>query len=144
MKKRIAIEASAIDSMKRHAHKTFPEECCGFMFGADSSERLITQTREANNIKTENRERRFEVDPLDYLNAEKYADASELDLIGIYHSHPNHPAIPSEHDRKQAVGYFSYVIVSVNKDEVVDIKSWQLDDSEKFIEEEIETKPVLN
>lgn len=144
MKKRIAIEASAIDSMKRHALETFPEECCGFMFGADSSERLITQTREANNIKTENRERRFEVDPLDYLNAEKYADASELDLIGIYHSHPNHPAIPSEHDRKQAVGYFSYVIVSVNKDEVVDIKSWQLDDSEKFIEEEIETKPVLN
>jgi len=144
MKKRIAIEASAIDSMKRHALETFPEECCGFMFGSDNSERLITQTKEANNIKKENRERRFEVDPLDYLNAEKYADASGLDLIGIYHSHPNHPAIPSEHDREQAVGYFSYVIVSVNKDEVVDIKSWQLDDSEKFIEEEIETKPVLN
>jgi len=144
MKQRIAIKESAIDSIKRHALEAFPEECCGFMFGSDDLERVITQTKAANNIVNGNRERRFEVDPLDYMNAEKYADASELDLIGIYHSHPNHPAIPSEHDRKLAVRYFSYVIVSLNRNEVVDMRSWLLDDSEKFIEEEFKTKPVLN
>jgi len=67
-------------------------------------------------------------------------DESELKLLGVYHSHPNHPAIPSEHDRVAAQPYFSYVIISVNETGIAEIRSWQMNDNLQFEEEKTENK----
>jgi proteasome lid subunit RPN8/RPN11 len=90
-----------------------------------------------NNSKEGDKRRRFEISLKDYLNAERFADEQQLQLLGVYHSHPNHPAIPSEHDRVAAQPYFSYIIISVKENEIADIRSWQLNDNFQFEEEKI-------
>jgi len=97
---------------------------------------MIEEARRVNNSKEGDHRRRFEVSALDYMWAERYADESGKSLLGVYHSHPDHPARPSEHDLKQAVPYFSYIILSVQKGKVADITSWQLNKVNKEFEEE--------
>ena len=77
------------------------------------------------------------MNPGDYMKAERYADEKGFKLLGIYHSHPNHPAKPSVHDLNQAFPFFSYIIVSVNDGKHDDITSWQLDNNGEFQEEKI-------
>jgi proteasome lid subunit RPN8/RPN11 len=122
--------------IKKHGEATYPHECCGFLFGKQSdSGRVLELALEVENSQVENRERRFLVSPEDYLRAEQHAEKSGLDLLGIYHSHPDHPAIPSEHDRKQAMPFFSYVIVSVKKGKADELRSWVLNPDFQFEEE---------
>lgn len=123
--------------MYEHAIRTYPDECCGFIFGSDADMRNVKNTMEVQNNKKGNKKRRFEISPLDYLEAENYAEKNYLDLLGIYHSHPNHPAIPSEHDRVQAVDFFSYIIISVFKKKIADMKSWRLNSKNLFESENI-------
>ncbi len=114
----------------------FPDECCGFLFGEEEEEeRIITAMQVVTNAKEGDKTRRFEIAPKDYLEAERFAALHDLTLLGIYHSHPNHPAIPSEHDRVAAQPYFSYVIVSVVNDQLADTRSWRLNDEQQFEEE---------
>ncbi len=125
--------------MKRHALETYPMECCGFVFGKDQQEqRDITEVKSVTNSKQGDQRRRFEIDPRDYLSAERYALENDLTLVGIYHSHPDHPAIPSEHDLKQAVPFFSYLILATEKNGVSKVTSWQLNHGNEFEEENIE------
>ena len=119
------------------SEQTHPHECCGFLYGTDVDNRIITEAIPVVNTRTENRERRFEISPLEYMKAEAYADDNDLTLLGVYHSHPEHPAIASVHDLKQAMPYFSYVITSVKSAKVVDVKSWKLNDAGQFIEEKV-------
>ena len=135
--KKLKIYPLVIETIENHALETYPEECCGFLYGTEGDVREISHAGKATNIKSENKRKRFEIDPLEYLQAEKYAMANNLELLGIYHSHPDHPAVPSEHDLKQAAGYFSYIIVSVRKNKINNIRSWQLNDQHEFEEEEI-------
>lgn len=142
------MEVTVLDTVKMiiedDGQKTHPHECCGFMYGTeDNGRRVITHAEPVNNTKEENRERRFEISPLDYMKAEEYADNNGLILLGVYHSHPEHPAIPSEHDLKVAMPYFSYVIVSVKKAKAVDFRSWRLSNG-KFEEEKVIFKEELN
>ena len=136
----LVIEESPLNEMYRDALQSFPDECCGFLFGKETAElRRITNILVVNNSKEGDKRRRFEIAPKDYMNAERFAEKNNLQFLGIYHSHPKHPAIPSEHDRVAAQPYFSYVIISV--DEVInDIRSWQLNDDLKFEEETIENQ----
>jgi proteasome lid subunit RPN8/RPN11 len=119
------------------AIETYPDECCGFLYGNEDSNgrRFITQARVVKNVKDGDKRRRFEISPQDYLEAEKYAEEQQLELLGVYHSHPNHPAIPSEHDRAAAQPFFSYLIISVNNKEPGPIRSWRLNDDWQFEEE---------
>ena len=116
---------------------TYPDECCGFLYGNEDSNgrRTITQARVVKNIKDGDKRRRFEISPQDYIEAEKYAEEQQLELLGVYHSHPDHPAIPSEHDRAAAQPFFSYLIISVNNKEPGAIRSWRLNDDGRFEEE---------
>lgn len=126
--------------MEEDALSTYPYECCGFFYGREEEgNRVITKAVPVDNSKEENRERRFEISAKDYMKAEEYADENNLLLLGVYHSHPDHPAIPSEHDLRQAVPYFSYMILSIKKGKLANILSWRLDDA-RFIEEELEIK----
>jgi proteasome lid subunit RPN8/RPN11 len=136
----IFIEESPLNEMYRDALQSFPDECCGFLFGKETAElRRITNILVVNNSKEGDKRRRFEIAPKDYMNAERFAEKNNLQFLGIYHSHPKHPAIPSEHDRVAAQPYFSYVIISVD-DVISDIRSWQLNDDLKFEEETIENQ----
>ena len=134
----ITIEQEAEKVMNDDALNAFPDECCGFMFGHvdEAGNRVVTQALPINNSAVENRKRRFEIAPRDYMKGERYAAENDLQLLGIYHSHPNHPAVPSEHDRVAAQPFFSYVIISTESDGVKNTRSWILNDNSQFDEEE--------
>ncbi len=135
----VKITAEVRDVINQQALECFPNECCGFLFGEEKSGRVLTLATAVINSKEGDQRRRFEISPLDYLGAEQYALSNDTQLLGIYHSHPNHPAIASEHDLAVAMPYFSYLIVSVYSDEIRDLKSWRLlDEERKFQEEKIE------
>lgn len=133
----IIVESGPLEDMKTHALITFPDECCGFLYGAEQMDgsRMISKILKVNNSKTGDKKRRFEISGKDYMLAEKFALENNVLLLGIYHSHPNHPAIPSEHDRVAALPYFSYVILSARPGAIDHIRSWQLNDESQFEEE---------
>lgn len=114
------------------------EECCGFLFGTETCEdRTLTRLLIAKNVAKVNRNCNFEISPQEYLEAEDFAVRNNLLLLCIYHSHPNHPAIPSTFDTLAAQPYFSYIILSVNNKKFSGIKSWRLDDNLHFKEEKL-------
>jgi proteasome lid subunit RPN8/RPN11 len=139
----IRFERAAEQVMFDDAKNAFPDECCGFMYGVQEGDnRIITIALPINNAATENRKRRFVISPKDYLKGEQYAIENNLELLGIYHSHPNHPAIPSEHDRVAAQPFFSYVIISVTEDGVKNVRSWLLNEDSQFDEEQLSTENI--
>ena len=107
----------------------------------DGSVRSVTTSTEVTNSKEGDQRRRFAISDMDYLRAERHAAKEGLTLLGVYHSHPLHPAIPSEHDLAVALPYFSYIIVSVQPEGSAHVRSWQLDDSRQFDEEHIVALP---
>lgn len=124
--------------MLQDALQAFPDECCGFLFGYENGdERILTDIQVVVNAKEGDKRRRFEITPRDYLKAEQYAFDHDLNLLGVYHSHPNHPAVPSEHDRVAAQPFFSYIIVSVYDNAIKDVRSWRLNDDRQFEEENV-------
>lgn len=135
----ITIETKAAEEMFRDGINSFPDECCGFFYGTEDSngDRKVSEVLLVNNSKDGDKRRRFEISSKDYLKAEQYAFEKDLLLLGVYHSHPNHPAIPSEHDRVAAQPYFSYIILSVFPGEVRETRSWRLNDEFQFEEEKV-------
>ena len=141
----LLIENTEKQEMIDHAENTFPDECCGFLFGAEENgSRKITCIKPAENVKAGDKMRRFEISPLDYLKAERYAEENKLALLGIYHSHPDHPAIPSEYDREAAQPYFSYIILSVLNRKFNALRSWKLNDEFQFDEENVNFGQALS
>lgn len=136
--KTLNIDQQALEVMQKHAEATYPNECVGFFYGKeDDTTRYIELAVEVPNSKEGDQRRRFEVHPRDYMKAERYALENDTTLLGVYHSHPEHPAIPSEHDLKVAQPFFSYVIVSVKSGKSVKTRSWQLNEQNTFVEEVI-------
>lgn len=135
----IIIEPKIQQLLTEDALGTFPDECCGFLFGREETDgtRLIIDILTVDNSKEGDKRRRFEISPLDYMTAEQHALDHDWTLLGIYHSHPKHPAIPSEHDRIAAQPFFSYVIISVMSNDDVTFRSWLLNDEQQFEEEKI-------
>ena len=146
----IALSDSQILSMRTHAESTYPEECCGLLLGRVTAgvktlvEVLPTDnawSAEAEENWPEQKEltekRRYAIRPEDMLRAMKYGRDRNLDIIGIYHSHTDCPAVPSECDRTLAWAQYSYIIVSVRQGCSEDIRSWSLDGEGNFQAEEI-------
>ena len=142
----LQFEQSVHQRMLQDGIRSFPDECCGFLLGSEDEQgnRTITHLIVVDNAKEGDKRRRFVISPGDYLKAELFAEEKELILLGIYHSHPNHPAIPSEHDRLAAQPYFSYVIISVMNGEPAAIRSWRLNEQEHFDEETISENQFVN
>lgn len=138
--KQLTVSKQSLDIMRSHSMEEYPNECCGFLFGIDDNVRCILEAKPMVNSVTENQRRRFEISPRDYLAAEQYAAENTLTLIGVYHSHPDHPPIPSIHDFRQAVPFFSYIILSVVNEQVDSIRSWQINSDGFFQEETIINK----
>ena len=116
--------------IEQDAVRAYPDECCGILIGRDEADqRIVDEIRAAANVAGEGQQaRRFSVDPRQIMLAEKDALATGRAVLGFYHSHPDHPARPSDFDREQAWPYYSYVIISIIGGEPVDMTSWVLDD----------------
>ena len=136
---------TVLEAITQHARQDYPNECCGFLLGTEGELRSFTDYIIVDNSKEGDQRKRFEISGKDYMKAEREAALRGLDLLGIYHSHPDHPAIPSRHDHKQAVPFFSYVILSVRKGQLSKYTSWQLNDAGDFEREHItNTQPYQN
>src|SRR4051812_23099502 len=98
---RTRVLPACMKEMSAHAERAFPEECCGAMLGRDRDDgvREVVEVLPLDNTKDENRKRRYLIEPIEQLRAEKTARAKGLDVVGIYHSHPNHPSKASDFDR---------------------------------------------
>lgn len=135
------IDKRILQRIETHLESAYPNEACGFLLGTQSQrKRNITHLIEVENQSNENQRRRFVIDPLDYLKAERLATKEGLSLLGIYHSHPDHPAIPSVHDLEFAQPFFSYFIHRIAEGKMTDSRSYRLLDG-KFIEEKFNIQP---
>ena len=131
----LALTPAVNDAIRRHGAEIYPHECCGALIGRDG---LVTEAFALPNTTEEGPRRRFLVRPSDYREAERRASASGAELLGFYHSHPDHPARPSQYDLDHAWPFFSYVIVSVREGAPGDMTSWRLrDDRSAFDEEQL-------
>jgi proteasome lid subunit RPN8/RPN11 len=121
--------------IRRHGAETYPNECCGALYGSNG---VVTATFALPNTTEEGPRRRFLVRPQDYREAERRATELGADLLGFYHSHPDHPARPSQYDLDHAWPFFSYIIVSVAGGVPQDMTSWRLrDDRSTFDPEDL-------
>ncbi|MDR1577109.1 MAG: M67 family metallopeptidase [Deltaproteobacteria bacterium] len=135
----IKIELDARQSIVMDAQKAWPEEGCGLLLGRQEQERrTIAKLLSLTNAREDQaRRNRFLITPEDFIQAELAALKLGLDILGIYHSHPDQPAIPSEFDRQWALPFYSYVIVSIVGGQFAAIASWRLaDDRSAFWAEE--------
>lgn len=124
--------AEAEAEIRRHAAETYPNECCGALIAADGA---IVEAYRLPNTTAEGARRRFLVAPDDYRLAEQRARERRGQLAGFYHSHPDHPAVPSQTDLAQAWPNLTYVIVAVSGGAPGDLKSWRLLEDRSGFEE---------
>ena len=154
----LKLSADHIQAMNAHAERTYPDECCGLMLGnvqesdtgfaqmnqrAESSVRVVTTLYPVENSwdqqvatdlqdESPSKTRRYAIAPAVMLKAMRDARSRNLAIIGIYHSHPDCPAVPSECDRRLAWQHYSYSIISVQQGKATEFYSWSLDVDYQF------------
>lgn len=135
----LTIKKELIERINKHIEAAYPGEGAGFLLGANGD---VNEVLPLDNAREEEaRHNRFLLTPEDYLKAEMKAMELGVDLIGVFHSHPDCPNVPSEYDREWAQPFFSYVISRVDQGKTVSHRSWKLlEDRTKYEEEEIEIK----
>ncbi|HEX9098599.1 MAG TPA: M67 family metallopeptidase [Candidatus Dormibacteraeota bacterium] len=117
------IRRSAMDAIEAHGAEGYPDEICGVMLGT-LADLAVTEVRRARNIIVERSRDRYEIDPRDHIRIQREADATGLDIVGYYHSHPDHPAQASRFDTERAWSGYVYVIVSIVKGKPVDANAF--------------------
>jgi len=139
---RLRIPAPLLTQIKSHAEAAYPEEGAGFLLGTHEVEKVVRHLLPLPNSRSEpSRRTRYLIGPREYLRAESIADGMSLSILGVFHSHPDHPDQPSEFDREWAQPLFSYVITSVQAGRAVRSSSWLLaEDRAFFLEEPISTE----
>ena len=132
----LVVPNQLIERINEHVEKAYPGEGAGFLLGLNGDVRDVLPLDNAR--EEEARHNRFLLTPKDYLKAEMKAMELGVDLIGVFHSHPDCPNVPSEYDREWAQPFFSYIITRVDEGKVVSHRSWRLvEDRSKYDEEEI-------
>ncbi|MBI2566035.1 MAG: M67 family metallopeptidase [Candidatus Schekmanbacteria bacterium] len=138
----LTVPHEMLAAMIAHAEETYPHECCG-LFAGDRQARRVDTVHRAANLNQERARDRYELDPQDFLAFDRALRGTGREILGVYHSHPDHPAIASETDRSRAWPDYSYIIVSVQGGRVADVKSWVYDlDSERFFAENFTLEPA--
>jgi proteasome lid subunit RPN8/RPN11 len=137
---RLMILPRHLQTITRHGEGSYPEECCGFLIGrSDGGTTVVERVLSVGNERQESRHNRYLISPETVLAANKEARSLGFDVVGYYHSHPDHPARPSEFDRDHAWPGLSYLIISVQGGKLADTRSWRLsDDRERFEEEAVD------
>lgn len=151
----VVLPLDCLQAIFKQAESTYPQECCGLLLGnVKGDTKTVVEVRPTENAWDEETMKAFQaiepgaklgeskrgnyaIAPTDLLSAQKEARDRHLTIIGIYHSHPDCAAIPSEFDRQVAWCEYSYIIVSVCTGKATDVTSWHLDDNREFQREEI-------
>jgi proteasome lid subunit RPN8/RPN11 len=139
----LLISKEILSAIHRHGEEAYPEEGAGLMLGSTdgAAKRVEKILPLANTREDEARHNRYLLNPQDYLRGEMEAARLGLDVLGVFHSHPDHPNRPSEFDREWAMPWFSYLITSVQQGKAVESRSWLLaEDRSAFSEESIDIK----
>ncbi|HKE07695.1 MAG TPA: M67 family metallopeptidase [Candidatus Acidoferrum sp.] len=142
----LSISSGLAERIRKHGAETYPHECCGALLGRDaglgSDQKRVREVLDCLplvNRRDDSPNNRFSIAPMDVIEADRVAQARGIELIGWYHSHPDHPARPSEYDRNHAWPWFSYIIVSVHAGVPKEMASWRLnDDRTEYSQEAIE------
>jgi proteasome lid subunit RPN8/RPN11 len=149
----IQLKNKQLDGIRSHGAREYPNECCGMLLGrADGSAKEVTEVVPLRNLRhdssraqellpledpgRESEKNRFLIDPLEQLRVEREARERGLDVLGYYHSHPDHPARPSNYDRDHAWPWYSYLIVSIERGEAADMTSWVLSEDRTHFDPE--------
>ncbi|MBW3582223.1 MAG: M67 family metallopeptidase [Euryarchaeota archaeon] len=148
----LRIHRDLIEQIRAHGAETYDEECCGILIGREDhmagqvpDDILVSviEARRIANSKEGERQRRFIIDPLEILAIEDELEGSDRRIVGYYHSHPDHPAKPSEFDRQHAWPGLSYLILAVEKGEPKALTSWRLsEDRTEFRLEPVHAMPA--
>ena len=148
----VKISKEAFDGMVAHAEAGYPNEVCGVMIGTEdevsfhrecknliSEDTVETEFKSSNNLNKDRMRDRFELDPKSYMEADEWARSRGLEIVGIYHSHPDHPSKPSETDRQVASPFWGYIIFSINDGNFSDARLWYInEDNFQFEQREFE------
>lgn len=127
------------DRLETWARKSYPHEACGLLVGRSVGAcNAVVDVRQARNLRTERAHDRYEIDPQDFLAADRDARSRHLELVGVWHTHPDHPARPSPTDLAAAWPQWSYVILAVGQAGVSELTSWRLAGS-AFEQEDIQS-----
>jgi len=127
----VSMDVKARDIVHSSAQRAYPGECCGFLWGNNG---MITVAAEVDNVSTFDKLQHFEINARTFMAAEKFADTNGLTLMGVFHSHPDSVAEPSDMDQKSALPNFLYIIVAVRNHVVIEERLWVLDDCGYFKE----------
>jgi proteasome lid subunit RPN8/RPN11 len=130
--RRLSVTSAVDQAIRRHGQETYPHECCGAMVGRGDQ---VIDVVALPNTTEEGPRRRFLVRASDYREAEQRAAELGADLLGFYHSHPDHPARPSQYDLDHAWPTFAYVIVAVAAGAAGDMTVWYLKEDRSSFEE---------
>ena len=138
----LKIERKLYDELRQHGEETYPHECCGVLLGqfADDGAHVVNSIARAGNTRTDSAHNRYNIDPRDLIRIQREARERGEDIIGFYHSHPDHPARWSSTDFAEAHWFgCSYVITSVEKGKAVTTNSFELtgtDEADKQLADE--------
>ena len=137
----LSITQKHLDEISRHGEQEYPHECCGLLIGQfsdDGCKKVAAVYPISNAREAEARHNRSLITPQELMRGERHAQERGLDVVGNYHSHPDHPAIPSPYDLEHAWPTWSCIIVSVHEGSAADVRSWEMrSDRSQFDEEEI-------
>ena len=143
----LKLTQSVYDALRSHGQETYPHECCGVLLGQmDGDTRIVTASARAGNTRTDSAHNRYNIDPKDLVRIQREGRNRGEDIVGFYHSHPDHPAQWSKTDFAEAHWFgCSYVITSVEKGKATITNSFELAGTEeadkKFLNEKIQIEP---
>jgi proteasome lid subunit RPN8/RPN11 len=149
----LCLPSEYVRQIEAEGSAAYPNECCGIMFGRDERDggithRIVERIEPVQNaFEADEQFHRFSISPQQLMHAEKVAAENGELVLGFYHSHPDHPARPSEHDREHAWPFYSYVIVAIHNRQPIDMTSWLLDEhtnvfARQEIIEALESGPI--
>ena len=132
----LKLSAALAEAIRAHGKETYPHECCGFLLGAPGEAREIAR---ASNAREDTPQNRYLIPPIEFVRVQRDADARGLDVIGFYHSHPDHPARPSAFDREHAWPGYAYLIAAVEGGLPGELRGFRFDaPDEPFAEIELD------
>ncbi|MEI6221673.1 MAG: M67 family metallopeptidase [bacterium] len=138
----IRISPEHLEAIQKHGESDYPYECCGMLFGTfdENKQKIVHEIFPISNAWEETTKRnRFLITVDEFMQGELAARKKKLDIIGFYHSHPDHPAVPSQFDLEHAWPLYSYIIIAVQSKQGKEITSWELNaDRSQFTPETIE------
>ncbi len=137
----IRLSEEQIEAIRTHGVQEFPHECCGVILGdLESGVKVVRELRPLPNVHEDGHERRYLVSPDTMFALLQEERRTKRKILGFYHSHPDHPALPSVYDRDWASPWYTYIIVSVMQRNPEAMTAWQLDDDrQNFLPDPIET-----